>query len=70
MSEIEVACPMPGAAPEGRFPLLGKNPSEHPGADEPRDKHGALGPRTEKLVEASIQWAEKIIEKGDGMFGE
>ena len=36
------------------------------------DLSGGLqgSPRTEKLVEASIQWAEKIIEKVDGMFGE
>jgi len=25
-------------------------------------------PRTDKLIEASIQWAEKIMEKIDGQF--
>lgn len=26
-------------------------------------------PRTDKLIAASIQWAEKIMEKIDGTFG-
>jgi hypothetical protein len=26
-------------------------------------------PRTDKLISASIQWAEKIMEKIDGVFG-
>ncbi len=26
-------------------------------------------PRTDKLIEASIQWAERIMQKIDGVFG-
>src|ERR1039458_6025964 len=42
-SEIDVACPMPGTAPQGSLAVLDQNSSVDPGADEPRDKHKALG---------------------------